>query len=314
MSLSEDSLHVVLGATGGAGRAVVQALVDRGHRVRAVSRSGDHTGSDTVDHVAADCTDLDQTLAACDGAAVVYHCLNVPYSQWADVLPLFAENVLTAAARADAALIVTDNLYMYGPSAEPMTEDTPRRPTGPKGRLRAELENRFLAAHETGRVPVAIGRASDFYGPHANSSTRELVFEAAVNGTTAAWLGSLDAPHTMTYLPDFARGLVTLGTHPEALGDIWHLPSNDPITGRRFIEQVYAAADRTPRMRAYGYWSLTLAGWFDAQVREAREVLYQFEEPFIMDTQKFEKAFGGSVTPYAEAIPATLNWHHRQSD
>jgi nucleoside-diphosphate-sugar epimerase len=159
---------------------------------------------------------------------------------------------------------------------------------------------------------VAIGRASDFYGPHANAAARDLVFEAVLDGKPAAWLGSLDAPHTMTYLPDFARGLVTLGTHEDALGEIWHLPSNAPITGRDFIERVCAAAGRPPEMRAYGYWSLTVAGLFDAQVWESREVLYQFREPFVMDTTKFEDAFGRDVTPYETAIPATLDWHRAQ--
>ena len=311
MSSPAAELHVVLGATGGAGRAVVTELVRRGKSVRAVSRSGG-TFPSGVDTLRADCTNRAATISACEGATVVYHCLNVPYPQWDKVLPTFADNALAAADQADAALIVTDNLYMYGPTDGPMTETTPRQPVGPKGRLRLQLEEQFLNAHKNGHVPVALGRASDFYGPHAHSSTRDLVFEAALDGSTAAWLGSLDAPHTLSYLPDFARGLVTLGTHPRALGEIWHLPSNAPITGRAFIEQVYAAADQSPRMRAYGYWALSLAGLFDAEAWEAREVLYQFQEAFVMDTQKFDAAFGHSVTPYDDAIPDTLAWHRRQ--
>lgn len=308
---TEPAPHVVLGATGGAGHAVVRELLDRGHPVRAVSRSGGDFPAD-VATVQADCTNAESARRACEGASVVYNCLNVPYEQWTDTLPTLTENSIAAAAAADAPLIMTDNLYMYGPSEMPMTEDTPRQPVGPKGELRVELETMLLDAHEAGRTPVAIGRASDFYGPHANSATRELVFEAALNGKTAAWLGSLDAPHTMTYLPDFAWGLVTLGTHEEALGDIWHLPSNDPITGRRFIEMVYEQANREPSMRTYGYWSLTLAGLFDAQVREVKEVLYQFQEPFMMDTSKFEAAFGQNVTQYETAIRKTLAWHRQQ--
>jgi hypothetical protein len=73
---------------------------------------------------------------------------------------------------------------------------------------------------------------------------------------------------------------------------------------------VYDAAGREPRMRTYGYWMLTAAGLFDAQVWEAREVLYQFEDAFIMDSSKFEQTFGQEVTPYDTAIPDTLDWHH----
>jgi len=310
--MSSPSPHVVLGATGGAGRAVVQELVDRDRPVRAVSRSGGTGFPDGVEVVSADCTDAEATRRACDDAAVIYNCLNVPYAQWSELLPVFTENTIAAAADAGAPLVVTDNLYMYGPTDAPMTEETPRRPSGPKGRLRAEMEDRLLDAHEAGRVRTALGRASDFYGPHANSSTRELVFEAALDGKTAAWLGALDAPHTMTYLPDFAHGLVTLGTHESAFGEVWHLPSNTPITGRDFIERVFDAVDRSPSMRAYGYWMLTLAGLFDRQIWEVREVLYQFRDPFVMDTSKFEAAFGRAVTSYETAIRETVDWHRAQ--
>lgn len=314
MSLSSQRPHVVLGATGGAGRAVVTALVNRSLPVRAVHRSGDGVFPDGVEVVAADCTDLEAAREACTGAAVVYNCLNVPYEQWADQLPVLTEHSIAAASHADAPLIMTDNLYMYGPTDGPMTEETPRTPQGTKGALRAELETMLRNAHEQGRARVAIGRASDFYGPHAHSSTRELVFEAALNGKTAAWLGSLDAPHTMTYLPDFAEGLVTLGSDPRALGEVWHLPSNPPITGRRFIEKVYATLGTSPSMRAYGSWALTLAGLFNAQAREIKDVLYQFQNSFVMDTSKFEQAFRGAVTPYETAIRDTLEWHRAQQD
>lgn len=277
-----------------------------------MSRSGGSGFPDGIEIVTADCTDADAAREACEGAEVVYNCLNVPYERWMDVLPTLTENSVVAAGHADAPLIMTDNLYMYGPTEGIMTEDTPRRPEGPKGELRVRMEEMLLDFHEQGRTRVAIGRASDFFGPHANSSTRDLVFEAVLNGKTAAWLGSLDAPHTMSYLSDFARGLVTLGTHEEALGEIWHLPSNDPITGRRFIEMVCEEVGQEPSMRAYGYWSLAVAGLFDAQVREVKEVLYQFREPFVMDTSKFENAFGGNVTPYETAISETVAWHRAQ--
>lgn len=306
------SPHVVLGATGGAGRAVVHELVHRGLPVRAVSRSGGHHFPEGVEVMSADCMDPEAARTACTNASLVYHCINLPYNQWTQGLPTLAENCIAAARQAEASLVVMDNLYMYGRPNGPMTENTPRDPTGPKGEVRAEVEHVFLEAHEKDQVQVALGRASDFYGPHANSSTRDLVFKPALEGSTAAWLGSLTAPHTMSYLRDVGRGLVTLGTNQEAFGEVWHLPSNDPITGRQFIEKVYEHVGRTPSMRAYGYWMLSLAGLFNTQAWEAREVLYQFEEPFIMDTSKFENAFGRTVTPYETAIRETLRWHEQE--
>lgn len=55
-----------------------------------------------------------------------------------------------------------------------------------------------------------------------------------------------------------------------------------------------------------------LAGFFDSQVREVKEVPYQFRNPFVMNTSKFEDAFGGTMTPYETAIRETLEWHRPQ--
>ena len=68
MNNSPSQLNVVLGATGGVGQAIVRLLARQGARVRAVNRSGRAEGSDAVEVVAADLTNRESTLAACQGA------------------------------------------------------------------------------------------------------------------------------------------------------------------------------------------------------------------------------------------------------
>ena len=58
----------------------------------------------------------------------------------------------------------------------------------------------------------------------------------ALRGKRARWLGSLDQPHTLNYLEDMARALVTLGERDEADGQVWHLPAAEPLTGRQFLD------------------------------------------------------------------------------
>jgi nucleoside-diphosphate-sugar epimerase len=183
--------HVVLGATGGAGRALVAELACQGRRARAVSRSSAGPWPKGVEAVAADILRSQDVRKICRDAAVVYHAVNVPYSRWQQTLPTMADNVIAGAAAADAVLVVVDNLYMYGPPSGPMTEETPRRPSGPKGRLRAELKEKFLRAHTSGRLGVAIGRGSDFYGPHANSAANLLAIQPALRGKPPRGLARL---------------------------------------------------------------------------------------------------------------------------
>src|SRR5437867_1783491 len=105
-------LHVVLGATGGVGQAIVQALVDQGAPVRAINRSGRALVPASVEVVAADLTCRESTRTACQGASVVYHCAGLPYNQWATYLPVMLDNVIAAVSTAEATLVYCDNTYM----------------------------------------------------------------------------------------------------------------------------------------------------------------------------------------------------------
>ncbi len=301
-----SGLHVVLGASGGAGSAVVGGLSARGTRVRAVSRSGRGAPLPGVEYVRGDAADGEILKSICRDAAIIYHCVNVPYPEWGRKLLPIAEAVVGAASVAGARLVVMDNLYMYGPPDGPMTEMTPRAARGRKGRLRVRLEDYFMSAHRAGSVRVAIGRAADFYGLAAKSAPNMLVLEQAFEGKAASWVGSLDALHTLNYLPDIARALVTLGERDEALGEIWHLPAAEPVTGRQFIEMVFQELGQPPKMRIINRPMMLLAGLFSPMIRESAEVCYQFERPFVMDSSKFERAFGKRVTPHREAIRETL--------
>ncbi len=301
-------MNVVLGAGGGAGQAVVRQLVARGEPVRAVTRSGQGHWPDGVETHRADVADPGAAREACAGAAVVYHCVNVPYPLWTDALPPIMDSVIAAAGAADATLVYCDNLYAYGPVAGPITEDAPIRPEGPKGRLRARLAEQLLEAHTAGRVRATIGRGSDFFGPGAtNTMAGQLVFPAVAAAKKAHWMGALDVPHSQNFVDDFARGLITLGTSPRALGEVWHIPPNGSPTGRELIEMAFAAAGTEPRIGLYRGWMVRLLALFSREMREIAEELYQFQQPWILDGSRFTRTFGDlDLTPMREAVAKTV--------
>jgi nucleoside-diphosphate-sugar epimerase len=41
-------------------------------------------------------------------------------------------------------------------------------------------------------------------------------------------------------------------------------------------------------------------------------MLYEFEEPFVVDHSKFEEAFGEQATPLREAIWGTVRWYREE--
>ncbi len=311
MSEAIEQPHVVFGASGGVGSALVRELLSRGRRVRAVSHSGRGSFPKEAEVVRADATDAATVREVSRGAAVVYHAVNVPYPQWQGKLPLVMSATIEAASAAGAKLVYADNLYMYGKVDGPMTEETPYKPVSRKGILRAQLANELMAAHRVGKVRAAIGRASDVYGPGPlNAVAGARLFGAALAGKRAMWVGDLDVSHTLTYVDDFAKALVTLGEHEEALGEIWHAPSPEPITGREFIELVFDEAGRPPKLGTYTRTAMRVAGLFSPQLREFVEMLYQFEAPFVLDGSKYARVFGDvTPTPYRDGIAQTLQWH-----
>jgi len=309
---TEQPLHVVLG-TGAIGTAVAEALVQKGERVRVVNRRGD-AAIPGVEPAAADVSDPGQAREVMAGASVIYNCTNPPaYHIWPDVLPQLQAGILAGAEAAGARLVVMDNLYMYGEThGTPMTEDTPYAATTKKGRLRAKLADQWMAAHQAGRVPVVIARASDYFGPNTRgSSMTDLLFGRIVRGESAQVIGNPDMPHTYTYVPDIGKALVILGERDEALGQVWHVPNPETLTTRAFIERIADALGQPIKIQVAPTWLLRLMGLFQPTIRELVEMVYEFNEPFIVDDSKFKAAFGDIATPLDVAIPTTLAWHQQ---
>ena len=308
-----SELHVVFG-TGAIGMAVIEALVTRDKTVRAVNRRGTADVPDGVEMWAGDASDATFTRQVCEGADVVYNITNPPYTQWPELFPALQAGVVEGAAAADAKLVVMDNLYMYGPNGNRLlTEDTPALAQTKKGRVRAQMARDLMDAHEDGTVRVTIGRASDYYGPRGLlTAAGAQVFGRAVQGKAAQFIGKPDMPHTYSYIPDIAKGLVTLGDREEALGHIWHLPNAETVTSRQFIEMIYAELGTEPRLSVMPKLMFNVVSLFVPILREVREMTYEFEEPFIVDDSKFKAAFGDISTPLADAIHETVVWFREQ--
>ena len=309
-----SALHVVLGGAGGVGRSLVQLLAAQGKRVRAVNRSGriDGVGAN-VELMAADLLQRERSLAACQGASAIYHCAGVPYERWAQELPIIMDNVLAAAQATGAVLVYADNCYMYAPTSQPMTETMPYAPVTKKGRIRKVLAEKALAAHQQGTARVTIGRATAFYGPHVTVSTMgEQFFPALIAGKSVNWFGPLDLPHAMTFVDDFANGLLTLGTHENALGQAWHIPAAEPLTGRQYINLASEMAGVVSKPTIAPKPILQALGIFNPTVREFVEMLYEYKEPYLIDGSKYLATFRGNPTPHRDGLQQTVAWYKQQ--
>ncbi len=312
--MSDDRLHVVFGA-GQVGRALSARLAELGLAVRVISRHRPAALVDGVDWRAADASDADAATDAAKGAAVVYQCLNAPYTNWPELFPPLQRGVLSAAESNDALMVSLENVYGYGPTGgRPLTEDLPLVATTVKGRTRTGMTQELLAAAAAGRVRIAIGRASDFFGPGVIETTLgERVFASALAGKRADFLGDPDLPHTYSYVPDVAAGLATLGTDERAVDGAWHLPGPETVTTRQLLELVAAEVGHPVAVRSVPKLALRALGLFNPMIRALAEMAYEFEEPFVLDTSKYQSTFGSAGTPLTTAIASTVAWYRGRS-
>ncbi len=307
-----NELHVIFG-TGPVGITLAAELLARGKQVRLVNRSGRGEVPQGSELVAGDASKLAVVQQLCQGATVIYNATHAPYEQWPEILPRLQENMIEGAAAVGAKLIVIDTLYLYGEThGQPMTEATPYNATSRKGRLRAEIAWGYLQAYRVGKVRVAIGRAADFFGPHVfNSTLGQYTFPAALSGQPVLTLGNVDLPHSYSYMPDIAQGLIALGEYEEALGRDWLLPVARAVSQREIVRMIGDELGRplqilqVPTMeqaRQFGIFDEVFA-------REYDELFYQYAEPQIVDSSAMQQAFGLTATPLEEALRATLRWY-----
>jgi nucleoside-diphosphate-sugar epimerase len=175
------------------------------------------------------------------------------------------------------------------------------------------MTQELMSASETGRIRIAIGRASDFFGAGVTQSTLGVrIFGNAVADKRADFLGNPDLPHTYSYVDDIAAGLAVLGADPRAVGQVWHLPGPETLTTRAVLELIAAELGHPVPVRSVPKLLLRTLGLFNPMMRGLAEMSYQFEEPFVLDTTKFESAFGTTGTPMGVAINETVGWYRHQ--
>lgn len=305
-----SELHVVFG-TGPIGRYTAYTLLEKGLRVRMVNRSGVmYDKPDDVELITSDACDTAQNTVITRGATSVYFCVAPAYTEWASTFPSLQQAVLDAAIANQTRLVVVENLYGYGAFQGTLREDSPSNPSSRKGQVRLAMQRQLESAHAQGLVKVAQGRAADFFGPYDVNMTNNAIVPA-LQGKPIYLLGRLDQLHTFSYVKDFGRLMATLGTNEAALGQVWFAPIAPAITQATFVQLLSQVIEKPVKSVALNRGLALILGLFNKNVTELREMLYQFNAPFVVDTHKAQAAFGLVPTPTDVAIRETVAWCQR---
>jgi hypothetical protein len=251
--------------------------------------------------VAADATDAEQLSKLAAGAVALYNCASPQYHQWFTDWPPLASALLIAAERSGAVLTVMSNLYGYGPVSGPITPQAPLAATHPKLRLRAEMWQDALAAHESGRIRMTEVRASDYI--EANSLLSSAIGKPLLAGSRAHSPWPLDVPHSWTSIADCARTLAVVATDERSLEKAWLVPTNPALTVRQLATR-FTEVNGVPKAKltAIPYPVMWATGVFSPLIRELRTTRYQFTSPFVIDSSATSDTFGIEPTPLDTAL------------
>jgi nucleoside-diphosphate-sugar epimerase len=236
----ESPLNVVTGATGLVGSHVVERLVARGQRVRALVRPTSDTvflRKQGVELIEGNLHDPASLRRAFRGAAIVYHSA-ARVSDWgpwsafqADVIDA-TRNVLEACrAEGVGRLLHVSSVAVYGQPQIKQGEVTEDAPLGQRlwlwdyyGRSKIEAE-KLVRAHDPAATII---RPVWVYGPR-DRTTMPRVIEALRAGRVPI-LGSGRNALNVLYAGDVAEGAILAANHPQARGQAYNLSSTGEIT------------------------------------------------------------------------------------
>lgn len=300
---------LVLGASGAMGYAITKELCNRGIEVVAFARNREKLGrlfqeEENIQIVAGDVFKQADLIDAARGVDVIFHAINIPYTDWEIKQPQLLQNVLETTKYYGVKLAMVDNIYAYGRQGRAkITEEAEKNPHTKKGKVRLQLE---LMAKQFG-VPVLIAHFPDFYGPNAESTLIHHTLQSVLGNKMASFVGDQRLAREYIFTPDGAKAMVELALREDAYGQNWNIPGCGVITGEEIIQHIRALTGYTKRVMTVKANMIRLLGLFDKQMKEFREMLYLTEEPVVLSGEKYEKYIGKVPrTPYHDGLQKTI--------
>ncbi len=283
---------VILGARGRFGRNSVDAFLAAGWNVVAVARTiNTAIFPSAVEIRSCDLTDQHSTVTACAGADVIVHAAHPAYTDWVELTPIYTRNVLAAAQKTGATVMIPCNIYNYGASMpEVLTEDTPHVATTRKGQVRIDMEDAFEAATHDG-IQTVILRSGDFFEGVDTGTWLETYIAGEVHKGAITYPGPMDVVHAWAYLPDMARALVELAEIRNDLSPFEEFGFDGyALTGHQLKSLIEQAVGRSLKVKSMPWGIMRLLSPFKALIREVLEMRYLWTTPHRIDGRKLSAA------------------------
>lgn len=242
---------LVTGAEGFIGSHLVEALVARGNKVRAVvwyNAHGsfgwlDHLPPETMEHVEVVLSDIRDFIAmrnAVQGCAVIYHLaalIGIPYSyhaveSYVDTNVKGTMNLLLAAKDCGVRKFVnTSTSEVYGNADDfPISERQNSNAYSPYAATKIAADQLALSFFHAYDMPVAIIRPFNTFGPRQSArAVIPTVISQIVRGAQRVRMGALTPKREFCYVKDTVSAFIAVAESERSIGEVINVGSGFEI-------------------------------------------------------------------------------------
>ncbi len=256
---------LVTGAEGFIGSTLVDLLVERGARVRALVHYkpyaergylARHLGADSpVEMVAGDVRDAGRVMDAVAGCDTVFHLaalIGIPYSYeapeaYVQTNVVGTQNVAAACRRHGVRRMVhTSTSEVYGTAlTAPISESHPLQPQSPYSASKIGADMMALSYAHAFELPVTVVRPFNTYGPRQSArAVIPAILAQLHSGAREIRLGSTTPTRDFTYVTDTAEGFLALAECDRAIGHVVNLGTGREISIGDLAESLIKASGR----------------------------------------------------------------------
>lgn len=308
--------HLIVGFTGGIGRATAKALLEKGESVVALVRSLEKAkkygeGLAEIEFIQGDAANLSDVEKALGNCSTIYHCTNVPYPNWeADARELLSVSI-AAAINQKAKFVFPGNVHVYGKAQQTLVnEGHPHSALTKKGKIRIEMEQMLVRANKEYGLRFCIVRMPDFYGPFVINGFSEKFYQNALHGKKLQWFGGLNIPIELIYVEDGGEAMAVAGLSDKADSMQFNVSGFAETTAKKYLKEISNQGGKHSKISSINIeFLVAMAGLFNPMAKEFKEMMYLKSSRLIMTGDLFRTTFNTfPSTSYEEGIGKTLAW------
>lgn len=279
---------LILGTSGKIGRHSAKAFEAAGWEVRSFNRS------------------IDNMVQAAQGCDVIVNGLNPQnYHNWETIIPQITLQVIEAAQKSGATVILPGNVYHFGDKGGLWSQNTPPNPVSRKGKIRLAMEREY----EASGVQTIVLRAGNFIDPNGQDCVMSMIYLRSLKQGKITLPGSAHVQQAMCYLPDWSRAAVGLADKRGELSQFEDVPfKGHTLTALKIKTNLEQIIKRDLKFVRFPWWFFTLASPLWELAREMNEMRYLWNtEHELSETRLNELLPDFAVTPLNEVLRSKVS-------